>query len=155
MIKINLEKIKETTQEFFTKTGLSIELVEIKRLQDSTLPIDLKMEEPQILIGEGGQTLAEVQYLLKIILKRKTTPEEPFYIDLDINDYKKKKTGYLKEMARSAADEVVLTKKEKILSPMPAYERRIVHLELASRGDVVTESIGQEPERKVVIRSSP
>ena len=53
------------------------------------------------------------------------------------------------------ADEVVLTKKEKILSPMPAYERRIIHLELAERKDVSTESIDQGLERKVVIRPYP
>ena len=81
--------------------------------------------------------------------------EEPFYIDLDINNYKKKKMEYLKELAKSVADEVAITKKEKELPPMSAYERRIIHLELAARGDVTTESIGQEPERKVVIRSYP
>ena len=155
MTPANLEKIKETIREFFGKTGLGIEMLEIKNLQDSTIPVDLKMEEPQILIGEGGQTLAEVQHLLKIILKRKIIQEEPFYVNLDVNDYKKKKTEYLKEMAKSAADDVVLTKKEKTLPSMPAYERRIIHLELAPRGDIITESIGQEPERKVIIKPHP
>ncbi|MCJ7786920.1 hypothetical protein MUP06_01745, partial [Patescibacteria group bacterium] len=78
-----------------------------------TLPINLKTSEPQILIGERGQTLAEIQHLLKAILKRKI--KEPFFIDLDISDYKKKKIDYLKEMAKSAADEVALSKKEKWL----------------------------------------
>lgn len=154
MTQANLNKIKEIAQEFFQKMGLEIE-VEVKSLQDLTIPINLKMAEPQILIGERGQTLAEIQRLLKAILRKKIAVEEPFYINLDINEYKKKKTEYLKEMARTAADEAVLTKKEKILAPMPAFERRIIHLELASRGDVTTESIGQEPERKVVIRSYP
>jgi len=154
MTQDNLEKIKQIIQELFKKMDLGIE-VEVKKPQDQTLPIDLKMEEPQILIGERGQTLAEIQHLLKVILRRKIVPEEPFYINLDINDYKKKKTEYLKEMARSAADEVTLTKKEKILAPMPAYERRIIHLELADRTNVTTESTGQEPEKQVVIRPYP
>ena len=129
--------------------------VEIEFLpqKEQTLPINLKSNEPQILIGEGGQTLTEIQHLLKAILKRKIT--EPFFIDLDINDYKKKKIEYLKELAKSVADEVALTKKEKQLAPMPAYERRIIHLELAEREDVTSESIGQEPERKVVVRPYP
>jgi len=50
---------------------------------------------------------------------------------------------------------VALTKKEKSLAPMPAYERRIIHLELAGRQDVITESIGQEPERRVMIKLRP
>ncbi len=58
-------------------------------------------------------------------------------------------------MANSAADEVALIKKEKWLPIMPAYERRIIHLELSLREDVVTESIGEEPERRVVVKPRP
>jgi len=147
----DLEKIKKLTKEFFEKTTFEVE-VDVLPERDQTIPINLKTEEPQILIGEGGQTLLEIQHLLKAILKRQIP--ESFYIDLDINDYKKKKNEYLKEMARSAADEVALTKKEKILAPMPAYERRIIHLELAGRADVISESQGEEPERRVVIKPS-
>jgi spoIIIJ-associated protein len=105
------------------------------------------------LIGQNGQTLVEIQHLLKAILRRKI-PEQ-FYIDLDINDYKKKKAEYLREMANSLADEVALTKKEKLLAPMPAHERRIIHLELTERNDVVTEGIGESAERRVIIRPAP
>ncbi|PIP22283.1 MAG: hypothetical protein COX38_01480 [Candidatus Nealsonbacteria bacterium CG23_combo_of_CG06-09_8_20_14_all_39_25] len=150
--QIDIKKIKEITEEFFEKMALDVE-VEVLPPKDSTVAINLKLDEPRILIGEGGQTLAETQHLLKAILKRKIS--EPFFIDLDILGYKKKKTEYLKELARSLADEVSLTKKEKQLASMPAYERRIIHLELASRSDVATESVGREPERYIVIRPSP
>lgn len=145
----SLETIKEITKDFFKKTTFEVE-IEFLPPQELTLPINLKTEDPQILIGEGGQTLVEIQHLLKTILRRKI--QEPFFIDLDINGYKKKKIEYLKELAKSVADEVALTKKEKSLASMPAYERRIVHLELAGRQDVTTESIGQEPERRVIVR---
>lgn len=148
----NLEIIKKITKEFFEKMTFEVE-IEFLPQKELTFPINLKADQPQILIGEGGQTLAEIQHLLKAILKRKI--EEPFYIDLDINNYKEKKIEYLKELAGSLADEVALNKQEKELAPMPAYERRIIHLELAGRKDVTTESIGQEPERKVVIRPCP
>ena len=146
------EEIKEITREFLEKTTFDIE-VEFLPQRDLTLPIYLKTEEPQILIGEKGQTLVDIQHLLKAILKRKI--QEDFYIDLDINGYKKKKIEYLKELAKSIADEVSLMKEEKSLSPMPAYERRIIHMELAERSNITTESIGREPERKVVIRPYP
>ena len=148
----NLETIKKTTKEFFKKTTFEVE-IEFSPQKDETLPINLKTDDPQILIGEGGQTLGEIQHLLRAILKRKIS--EPFFIDLDIVGYKKKKIEYLKELARSMADEVALTKKEKQLAPLPAYARRIIHLELAGRQDVTTESIGQEPERRVVIKPYP
>ena len=148
----NLEIVKKEVNEFFEKTSLDVEL-EFLPPKENTFSINIKTEEPQILIGEGGQTLAEIQHLLKIILKRKI--KDSFFIDLDVSGYKKKKIEYLKELAKNMADEVVLTKKEKILSPMPAYERRIIHLELAERKDVSTESIDQGLERKVVIRPYP
>ncbi|OIO44402.1 MAG: hypothetical protein AUJ24_01560 [Parcubacteria group bacterium CG1_02_36_42] len=148
----NLEKAQKIVKEFFQKMAVEGE-IEILPPKDETLIINLKIEDPQILIGERGQTLFEIQHLLKAILKREIS--ENFYVDLDINDYKKKKIEYLKELARSVADEVSLTKKERVLSPMPAYERRIIHLEIAERKDVTTESIGQEPERRVVIRPYP
>jgi len=150
--QVDIKKIKVITDEFFKKMTFEVE-IEILPQKDLALPINLKLKEPQILIGEGGQTLFEIQHLLKAILKRKIS--EPFFIDLDISGYKKKKIEYLKELAKNIADEVALTKKEKQLTPMPAYERRIIHLELADRSDVTTESIGREPERRVVIRPYP
>ena len=148
--EINL--IKETAEEFFDRMSFNPE-IRVGSFRESTLPLEIELESPQVLIGEKGQTLADIQRLIKAILKRKI--QKDFYIDLDINNYKKKKIEYLKELARSAADEVALNKKEKALPSMPAYERRIIHLEVAERENIVTESVGREPERKVVIRPYP
>ena len=152
IIDQEIQKIKNIVQGFFEKMTIPVE-VEISPRKDKTIPIDIKTESPQILIGERGQTLIEIQRILKIIIKR--IIKEDIFIDLDINDYKKKKVEYLKELARAAADEVVSSKKEKILASMPAYERRIVHLELAEIKNITTESIGEEPERKIIIRPCP
>ena len=130
-----------------------LEGIEVKAPVDQTLSINIKIENPQILIGEKGQTLLEIQRLLKLLLRRRI--DENIYVDLDINGYKEKKIQYLKQLARSTADEVSLKRKEVSLVPMPAYERRIVHLELADRENITTESIGREPERKIVIRPYP
>ena len=87
----DLEKIKKETEEFFKKMTFEVE-IEFLPQREETLPVNLKTDEPQILIGERGQTLVEIQHLLKAILKRKITAE-PFYIDLDINIIKRKKTN--------------------------------------------------------------
>ena len=146
------KKIKEITEEFFQKTTIParVEIRKDSQKDVDTVVIDVKIDTPEILIGEKGQTLIEIQRLLKIILNKKI--EKSFYIDLDINDYKKKKIDYLKDLAKDLADEAVLTKEEKVLFPMSAYERRIIHLELAERADVTTESQGEGFERKVVIK---
>jgi len=154
MIQENLNKIKELIGEFFKKTGLPVE-VKVKEIQDTTIPVNIKTDDPQLLIGERGQTLQEMQNLLRMVLRKHLGKEERFFVDLDINDYKKKKAEYLKEIARSAADEVYLSKKDKELPPMSAYERRVVHMALAGRSDVVTESAGEGPDRRVVIKVHP
>ncbi len=151
LIQNNLNKIKNIIEEFFQKMSFDIQIESLSQ-KELVLSVCLKSDDPRILIGEKGETLFEIQHLLKIILKKKFFSQELFYIDLDINDYKKKKIDYLKELAKSLADEVCLTKEEKILPPMSSYERRIIHLELTERGDVLSESIGTEPERRIAIK---
>ena len=146
--KKNLKKIKKETEKFFEKMHFEIE-VEVKESKENIVSVNLKTEEPQILIGRDGQTLMDIQHLLKRILRKGL---EQVFIEFDINEYKKKKKEYLKELAQNSANEVALSKKEKALNPMPPYERRIIHIELSGREDVKTESIGQEPERKVIIK---
>ena len=145
------EKLKEAAEDFFKQTGLALE-VEIKNQADSTILVDVKADEPQFLIGERGQTLSEIQRLLRAVLRRKAESPASFYVDVDVNDYKKKKAEYLKEVAQTAADEVSITQKEKELPSMTPFERRVIHVELVSRTDIVTESVGEEPERRVKIK---
>jgi len=146
-----IEKIKKEAKEFFSKLGFEVEIKVSKA--ESAFRVNVETKQFQELIGEKGKTLLEIQHLLNAILKKKMGQE--IFIDLDVGGYKERKIKYLKELARSVADEVALTKKEKILEPMPAYERRIIHLELASRPDVTTESIGKEPKRRVIIKPYP
>jgi spoIIIJ-associated protein len=146
-----IKKIEEEVKEFFSKMDFKVEL-RVSRKED-VFKVDVQTKEFQDLIGEKGKTLLEIQHLLNAILKKKMGEE--IFLDLDIGGYKERKIKYLKELARSVADEVALTKKERILEPMPAFERRIIHLELASRSDVTTESIGKEPKRRVVIKPYP
>lgn len=160
-----LNKIKEAVEEFFEKMTISvsdIQITEVGEKNDSqtepsadgkareVINIEVNLEEPQILIGQGGQTLFEIQRLLGMVLNKKM--QNVFYLSLDINDYKKKKVDYLKTMAKDLADQVTENKVEKILPPMSSYERRIIHAELAQRDDVATESRGDGYDRHIVIR---
>ncbi len=148
----DLKKVKKIVEDFFQKIDFEISIENLCQ-RENTLCLNLKTKDPKTLIGEKGEILTDLQHLLKALIKK--TLKKDFYLDLDINDYKKRKIEFLKELAQDLADEVALTKKEKILPPMPAYERRIIHLELASRKDVTTQSTGKEPERKVIIKPYP
>ena len=145
----NLEKIKEISLDFFQRIEADAQIT-IEVSGDRSVQVSLMIEKPQMLIGNRGTILAEVQHLLKAILRRSV--DEDFYVDLDINDYKKKKNEYLKQLSESLAEEVALTKKEKILPPMSAYERRIVHLVLVDYEGIMTESTGEGLQRRVIIR---
>ena len=146
--KLNLKKIQKIIENFFEKMGEKIEVEEIY-FKEGVIFVNLKSEESQILIGEKGRTLFCLQHLFKKILIKEI--EEFFYLDLDINGYKKKKADYLRSLAKNLADEVALTKKEREFSPMLPYERRIIHLEIAKRKDVSSYSVGEGVERRVVI----
>ncbi len=156
--KKELEKIKKITEEFFEKMDFDVE-IEVKKINDSIIPIYIKTEEPKTLIGEKGQTMIDVQRLLKSIIKKNifsaNSDQEPFYINIDINGYKEKRIEYLKELTKSVADEVALFGKERVLAPMSGYERRIIHLEIEERAGITSESIGEEAERRVIIKLSP
>lgn len=143
------EKIKQIVDGFFKKAGFEAG-IDVFSPSENIYLVKIKTDEPKILIGQNGQTLIEIQHLLRIIIKKKLQKE--FQIDLDINEYKEKKFEYLRDIARSVADDVFLSKKEKILDPMPPYERRIVHMELANRSDVLTESIGDGESRRIVVK---
>lgn len=149
----DINKIKETVGEFFEKMTIVISKMgaDFSSAENSDIvELNVEIDEPQILIGEKGQTLFEVQRLLRTILNKKL--QKIFYLNFDINDYKKKKIEYLKELARDLANEVALTKEEKVLFSMPAYERRIIHAELSQRQDVSTESQGEGQDRHIIIK---
>lgn len=149
----NLKEVEKIVEEFFEKMTFEAE-VKVLNMIDSTLPIKVKVvDDPQILIGQKGETLSEIQKLLRIILRKKIAQD--FYLDIDVNEYKEKKAEYLRELAKETAEDVALTKKEKELDPMSAYERRIVHMALAGREDVISESIGEGPERRIIVKPHP
>lgn len=149
----DIVKVKGIAEEFFQKMTIATPKIvaDFSSVENSdVVELNVVLDEPQILIGEKGQTLFEIQRLLRFILNKKL--QKIFYLNLDINDYKKKKTEYLKELARDLANEVALTKEEKALFSMPAYERRIIHTELSQRQDVITESQGEGQDRHIVIK---
>ena len=142
------EEIKKEITKFFKKATFDVDVNII--FNGDVFLINVKTDDPKIIIGERGQTLIEIQHLLRILLRKKL--KESFLIELDINGYKKKKEEALIEVARDVADEVSFYKKEKILPPMSSYERRIIHLSLKNRDDVETESINEDKERRIVVK---
>ena len=140
--------IEDKIKEFFHYMGWEAKVE--SRQEDATIFVDVWVDEPRYLIGNRGIALHSLQRILRVILIKEFKKE--VFLDLDVNNYKKRKTEYLQEVAKEMADEAVLSQEAKVLPAMNAYERRIVHLELSGRGDVLTDSQGEEPDRCVVVK---
>jgi spoIIIJ-associated protein len=116
----------------------------------SAVALNIKGEDLGILIGRRGQTLAALQYIVRLLVGRQVKTWAPIIID--VQGYKQRRYQALESFANQMAERVKTKGAPFTLEPMPAYERRIVHLALAKHPDVITESIGQGETRKVVIR---
>ena len=115
------------------------------------IPIDLniKGDDLGILIGRRGQTLASLEYITKIIVVGQLKAWLP--LTVDVAGYKKRRRDSLQRLTLYLADQVKSRRRAITMEPMPADERRIVHLTLADNPDVTTQSIGEGESRKVVI----
>lgn len=108
-------------------------------------------EHARFLIGKNGQNLQSLEHVVRAIFS-KESPDASQTILVDVNDYKKSRASQVLELVRGAVTRVRNTQKAEALMPMSSYERRVVHMELASIPDIATESVGQEPQRRVIIK---
>jgi spoIIIJ-associated protein len=101
------------------------------------------------LIGRKGERLSALQHLVNLMLSRQMGAWTRVLVDVE--DYRGRRERQLREIAERAAQRVVETGKMLQLEPMPALERRWIHLALKENPDVATQSIGEEPNRRIVV----
>lgn len=123
--------------------------LEIKN-RDDNVSITLYSDNNNILIGKGGRTLDSISMIAKQYIKNEIGTN--FRFQLDVGEYKVKQQKNIEYLAKKIAREVAKTKIEAKLDPMNSYERRLVHSILSDNDKVYTESIGEEPNRAVVIK---
>ena len=116
---------------------------------EAPITLDIGGEDLGILIGRRGQTLACLQYIVRLIIAHRTKTWVPIIIDVE--GYKQRRYQALRALALRMAEQVEVKQAPFALEPMPAYERRIIHLALADHPDVTTQSTGVGEVRKVVI----
>ena len=145
------EKAKENVKTFMEEI--------IKELPENTtyeihkdktgLNIEISNENLGFLIGYRGETLYAFQSILSAIAGKGI--DKKVRVILDIEGYKAKREKTLEELAEKVAKTVIKTRKPVKLEPMQAYERKIIHSKLQQNDKVQTESIGEEPNRRIVI----
>ena len=111
--------------------------------------VNIEGEKTNSLIGYRGENLNALQTLLGAISNKNI--EEKTRVILDISGYRAKRKKVLEELAEKVSKTVIKTRKKVTLEPMSAYERKIIHSKLQNHPKVTTESVGEEPNRKIVV----
>ncbi len=139
---------KEIVADLLTKLGIEAETS--IRANDEMIFVEIEGGNSKDLIGYRGDTLASLQTILSMLLSKQVS--ERIYVAVDVNGYRDHREQALTAMAKRAAEEVMLSLKPITLDSMLPYERRIVHLVLQGFPEVMSESEGEEPDRKIVIK---
>ena len=139
---------KDTLNKITELMGAKSNL-EVKR-REKSISVTIFSENNAILIGKNGKNVAALQLLIRQMVNSKL--KEPLSIIIDVGNYKEKRARSIEYLAKKLAREAYKTKTEVTMDSMNSYERRIVHEVLANDKYVYTESIGEEPNRKVVIK---
>ena len=143
-----IDYIKENIIEITSLMGLNVNL-EVRR-RDDNITIKIFSDHNAVLIGKNGSTIEALQTIIRQIVHNET--QEFIGVILDVENYKDKRIKNLEYLAKKVAREVKETKVETKLDSMNSYERRIIHSTLSENKYVYTESVGEEPNRCVVIK---
>ena len=114
-----------------------------------SIALNIEGEDLGILIGRRGQTLASLQYIVRVIIGNQTQVRPP--LTVDVEGYKERHCETLRALAWRMAEQVRERGESLNLEPMTAFDRRIIHVSLADDTDVSTESIGEGEARRVVV----
>lgn len=144
-------QIGKYTHVFLDQLGVTASLKVKLDSQNDLYQINLTADKPDILIGHHGDTLYSLQIILAQHLKIETG--QWLNISLNVNDYRQRREEALHTLADSVADQVIATNRPHTLTPLPANERRIIHLRLSDHPKVTTESVGEGRSRTIVISS--
>lgn len=143
--------IQELTEKLLELAGVSAQ-VEVVDLGENTYEVNLSTDdETGLLIGFRGENINAIQTVLGIMLKGQTG--EWYRLVVNVGDYRQKQEEKLKDLADQSADRAVETKEPQPIYNLNATQRRVVHMHLSQRNDVITESEGVEPERYLVVKA--
>lgn len=140
--------IKETAQKLFDLLGVKTDM-SINAENDNVV-VELSTEDTGMLIGYHGETLEALQLILSLCVSKQLGNFQR--ISVEIGEYKKNRTDYLKQLVEQTKDRVLTEKRQISLPNLKAWERREVHMLLQDDSEVVTESVGEGRDRVLTIR---
>lgn len=145
----DLERACEILQQILNRIPVEVEVKGTVR--NGAIHLDIQGDKSGLLIGKRGQTLDALQHLMTKILNRDNSAEDKVEVVVDTEDYRRRKQETLKEIALKMSRKAKKSLKPVSLNPMPANERRLVHLILAEDREVYTKSYGEGPLRRIIV----
>jgi spoIIIJ-associated protein len=145
------ESLESFVRGITERAGFAACLVTVTSEGEGPVSVAIATEsDANLLIGKNGTTLKALEQVVRVAWTRLSGAGRNVIVD--VNDYRKEQLAKLVEQVHDAARRVRDTGKSEAMAPMSSYERRVVHTELASYGGLSSESIGAEPQRRVVIK---
>ena len=141
--------VGEVLNNFIQSTDTSIDAYVRDELEEGSIVFELEGDDAGLVIGRRGETLASIEYLVRLIASKSLGRRANVIIDVE--DYKFRRRSKLKSIAEKSASKVEKTGKRISLEPMSPSDRRIVHMALVDYKNVKTQSRGEGVNRKVVI----
>ncbi|MEA2113059.1 MAG: R3H domain-containing nucleic acid-binding protein [Patescibacteria group bacterium] len=145
----NKDIIKETVEELLQKMNFEGYL-DINSYNEEDTLVNIQTKQAGSLIGQSGANLNALQRIARVMVNKKK--KGTVYFILDVNNYRKNRIDFLKDLAKNVARQTLFNKVSVTLCPLPAHERRIIHLALENNSKVNAESTGEEPMRKIVVK---
>lgn len=148
-LKVARNTINTLLDEMNVEANVHVEYGEMDGQHIAPILINLEGNDLSFLIGRKSETINALQYITNLIVGKKLNRWIP--LQIDVQNYRVRRERELRKLARRIADQVVTSGRKQYLEPMPPNERRIIHIELRENPDVITESSGEDPHRKVVV----
>jgi len=150
VLKLSEDVVWELLQKMHITAKVEAKYIDpVDERDQKMVQVEILGKDLSILIGRRSETLNSLQYISSLIIAKEQGEWVPLMID--VQGYRERREHQLKVLARRMAEQVIHTGRRQNLEPMPANERRVIHLELRDHEFVTTESVGEEPNRKVTI----
>ena len=149
LLNLAEETVSKLLHHMNMQAQVSAHYEETDREDRRTIHVDVRGDDLSILIGRRSETLNAFQYVASLMVGKEV--QQWVQLVVDVEGYRSRRENQLRQMARRMAEQTVKTGRRQVLEPMNSNERRIVHIELREHPAVTTESMGEDPYRKVTI----
>lgn len=149
LLNLTEETVSKLLFHMNLQAQVSANYEETDREDRRTIHVDVRGDDLSILIGRRSETLNAFQYIASLMVGKEV--QQWVQLVIDVEGYRSRRESQLRRMALRMAEQAIKTGRRQVLEPMAANERRLIHIELRENPAVTTESIGEDPYRKVTI----